>query len=102
MMPKKPIFNIYSALIIFMLAAMVGACSDEPTAGNPNANQPDMVQDMDGGDGGVVDTDMSPDMNPATPNQRLVLQPVSGSGTVQSARFKAHLQIGRVIEATSK
>lgn len=80
------------------------ACSDEPIAGTPN-NQTDMS--MDGGDTDMdtnTDTDMNTDMEEphVAPTQRLVIQPVSGSGTVKSAKFKAHLQIGRSIDATSK
>jgi hypothetical protein len=89
-------------LLVLSLLLLVG-CSDEPTAGSPNTNQPDMVQDMDRSDGdGVVD--MNPDMEqPAIAQpQRLVIQPVSGSGSIGGAKFKAHIQIGRVIDATSK
>jgi predicted component of type VI protein secretion system len=97
--------HICNILMCFTLFALVGACSDEPVAGNPpNTNPPDMEMgmDMDGDSGVVTDPDMNPDMAPSSPSQRLILQPVSGSGTVKSATFKAHIQIGRVIDATSK
>lgn len=92
-----------STIKLLTVFTLLAGCSDEPTAGTPAHNQPDMDMSMNGGDGGVVDTDMLPDMEePVAKAQRLVLQPVSGSGSIKSAKFKAHIQIGRIVDATSK
>jgi hypothetical protein len=61
---------------------------------------------------GQVSGDMPPDLagpdsnddmpSVGAPAPTLVIQPVSGSGVVKSSKFKAQIQIGRIIDVTNK
>jgi hypothetical protein len=50
----------------------------------------DMQTDLD-------DADSNPDTEQAG---RIAIQPVSGSGVVKGAKFRAHIQVGRVIDVS--
>ncbi len=87
--------------ILIFLSVCCWACSDEPVGTNPNPNNNDMGQ--------VSDGDMLPDLtNPDPENdmptsnadQRMVIQPVSGSGIVKGTKFRAHIQVGRIVDVS--
>lgn len=92
---------------LFVLAAtlccMLG-CSEDPPSANPNPqpdiemgqNNSDMQPDL-GAPDSDADTDSGPDIAEAG---RLVIQPVSGSGLVKGSKFRAHIQVGRLVDVS--
>ncbi len=92
---KRKLFFI----VMLLTANMLVGCSEDPPASTPGNPQPggEMgMEDMVGADDGTQGSDMS--SNAAQP--QLVVQPVSGSGVVKGAKFRAHIQVGRLVDVS--
>ena len=57
-------------------------------------------EDLDGDSAPDGDSRPDTDMPTVGPDEagRLTLQPVSGAGMVRSSKFRAHIQVGRVVD----
>lgn len=95
---KSKLFFIVMLLTVNMLVG----CAEDPPSSTPSNPQPDtemgsdMQPDLADADGNK-DTDSDPDV---AQSGRLVIQPVSGSGVVKGAKFRAHIQVGRLVDVS--
>ncbi len=87
-------FPVYFMVVV----ALLTGCSEDPPSTTPQPQQPDTEM---GGEDMKTEADSDPDSGtPDANGQRLVIQPVSGSGVVKSGKFRAHIQVGRLVDVS--
>ncbi len=85
-------------IMLLLTTAMLLGCSEDPPSSTPSNPQPEMEMGQNSDmQPDLAETDSNPD---ATQTGRLVIQPVSGSGVVKSGKFRAHVQVGRLIDVS--